>query len=252
VKFGGASDHAPELRDREETVLPTGRRMRGRSALSIRGQAEHGAWKDKVILVARDEFSNLNRIAISSSSFRPRSSRDARDRSRRRSISTRSTCHLYPFVGDVKPAARNDLIKGGATAPSSWNTDGHGSPLQMADERVMVTPTSFPHNRDAAPCPFGLLFRRRSRVAVPPGALAQTWWPSTGRRDRDDSAAAPTYPIRTRLPQRLIYKAPLYVEGQTGDAPGSATRFSSRSTRSPPARGTKQQRGNTSSSATRR
>jgi hypothetical protein len=46
--------------------------------------------------------------------------------------------HIYPFAGDLKPAARKDLLQKWSDGALIINYNGHGSPLQMADERVMV------------------------------------------------------------------------------------------------------------------
>ena len=45
--------------------------------------------------------------------------------------------HHYPFVGDLKPGARSDLIEEWSAGALVVNYAGHGSPQQLADERVM-------------------------------------------------------------------------------------------------------------------
>jgi hypothetical protein len=45
--------------------------------------------------------------------------------------------HHYPFVGDLKPGATSDLLKVWSDGALVVNYAGHGSPEQLADERVM-------------------------------------------------------------------------------------------------------------------
>lgn len=45
--------------------------------------------------------------------------------------------HDYPFVGNLKPGARTDLLDEWREGALVVNYAGHGSPLQLADERVM-------------------------------------------------------------------------------------------------------------------
>ena len=78
--------------------------------------------------------------------------------------------HLYPFAGDVKPAARKDLLERWNDGALIVHYNGHGSPLQMADERVMVNSDIYSLTNGLRRPLFlsFLLFGRRSRLSVPP------------------------------------------------------------------------------------
>ncbi len=98
---------------------------------------KQGTWKNKIMLVADDEYStstNSDFIFI----------RDAESMSSRRGVFPRFVdldkiyLHFYPFVGGGKPGARDDLIKEWSDGALIVNYAGHGSHLQMADELVMV------------------------------------------------------------------------------------------------------------------
>ncbi|HEY5134031.1 MAG TPA: C25 family cysteine peptidase, partial [Candidatus Krumholzibacteriaceae bacterium] len=140
VKFGGAAVHAPELAIGRMTVL-TDREANAwaQRIIDYEDRPEHGAWKDKAILCADDEFSTVRQddfeFLISTEELTRRAGPfpTAVD-------FKKIYLHLYPFVGDVKPAARNDLIKEWSDGALIVEYNGHGSPLQMADERVMVNP----------------------------------------------------------------------------------------------------------------
>ncbi|HVO76702.1 MAG TPA: C25 family cysteine peptidase, partial [Candidatus Bathyarchaeia archaeon] len=140
VKLGGASDHAPDLAIGRMTVL-TEREATSwaQRIVDYEDNPEHGAWRGKVILCADDEFSTVRQ-----DDFEFLISTEQLTRTQGpfpTAVDLRKIyLHLYPFVGDVKPAARNDLIKEWSDGALIVNYNGHGSPLQMADERVMVNP----------------------------------------------------------------------------------------------------------------
>jgi hypothetical protein len=98
---------------------------------------EFGAWRDKVILCADDEHSTNSNADFDF--------QEATEQLAGRTgpfptlIDIRKIyLHLYPFVGDVKPAARRDFLGEWSEGALIVNFNGHGSPVQMADERVMV------------------------------------------------------------------------------------------------------------------
>jgi hypothetical protein len=98
---------------------------------------EQGTWKNKIVLVADDEYSSTTE---SDFLFL----RDAESMSLRRGVFPRFVdfkkiyLHFYPFVGGGKPGARDDLIEEWSDGALILNYAGHGSHLQMADELVMV------------------------------------------------------------------------------------------------------------------
>jgi len=100
---------------------------------------EDGPWKDKFILVADDEYSsNRNDDFVFMIDAEELASRSG----------PIPTCmdikkiylHVYPFVGGAKPDAKRDLLKEWNDGALIVNYSGHGSPLQLADERVMSNP----------------------------------------------------------------------------------------------------------------
>ncbi|HUV37582.1 MAG TPA: type IX secretion system sortase PorU [Patescibacteria group bacterium] len=98
---------------------------------------EPGTWKNKVILVADDEYSSTPNLDFSFLY-------DAESMSSRNGVFPRFVdfkkiyLHIYPFVGGAKPGARRDLIEEWSKGALIVNYAGHGSDLQMADELVMV------------------------------------------------------------------------------------------------------------------
>lgn len=100
--------------------------------------AELNPWKNRVILIADDEFSTTTQKDFYFQN-------DAEAMSSRR-IGVFPHCvdfekvylHIYPFEGGAKPKARSDLIKRWSDGALIANYAGHGSDLQMADELVMV------------------------------------------------------------------------------------------------------------------
>jgi hypothetical protein len=98
---------------------------------------EFGPWRDKVILVADDEHSTSTQSDYEFQDFTEELAMDSGPFPRALDLK-KIYLHVYPFLGDVKPAARKDLINEWNEGVLIMNYNGHGSPLQMADERVMV------------------------------------------------------------------------------------------------------------------
>jgi hypothetical protein len=95
-----------------------------------------GTWRNKVMLVADDEFStNTDRDF----SFQDDTEEMCADDGLfpRFVDYMKIYLHHYPFVGDLKPGARSDMIKEWTDGALLVNYVGHGSPTQLADERVM-------------------------------------------------------------------------------------------------------------------
>jgi hypothetical protein len=131
-------DHAPDLAIGRMSVL-TDREANAwaQRIIDYEDHPENGPWKGKVILCADDEFSTSRtddfefQVASEELASAAGPFPTALD-------IKKIYLHLYPFDGDVKPAARNDLIREWSDGAIIVNFDGHGSPLQMADERLMV------------------------------------------------------------------------------------------------------------------
>ncbi len=138
VKLDDGVDRAPDLAIGRMSVL-TSREASAWAQRIVDYEAlpERGTWRGKIILVADDEFSTFRQddfeFLISTEELAER----------RGPFPTpmdveKVYLHLYPFAGDVKPAARKDFLQRWSDGALIINYNGHGSPLQMADERVMV------------------------------------------------------------------------------------------------------------------
>ncbi|UCF06738.1 MAG: type IX secretion system sortase PorU [bacterium] len=101
------------------------------------GKHELGPWVNKLIFVADDEYSTGRNIDFYFM-------HDAEEICSRDGPlpgyfdKKKVYLHHYPFVGDMKTGARNDLLKEWSDGALLVNYAGHGSPKQMADERVML------------------------------------------------------------------------------------------------------------------
>jgi hypothetical protein len=138
VRLDGAESGVPDLAIGRMSVL-TAREANAwaQRIIDYEDYPDYGAWRDKVILCADDEHSTstdydfefmLVSEELSSPSGPFPTALDFR----------KIYLHLYPFVGSVKPAAREDFISEWSDGALIVNFAGHGSPLQMTDERVMV------------------------------------------------------------------------------------------------------------------
>lgn len=97
---------------------------------------DHGPWRNKVVIVADDEYStNTNNDFI----FTIDAEWMAADDGVFPSFADlrKIYLHHYPFVGAGKPGARDDLLREWNDGALVVNFAGHGSPLQLADERVL-------------------------------------------------------------------------------------------------------------------
>jgi hypothetical protein len=138
VKLDGGVDRAPDLGIGRMSVL-TSREANAwvQRIVDYEARPERGIWRDKVILVADDEFStsttydflflaDTEDLAVRTGPFPTPLDIE------------KIYLKFYPFDGDVKPAARKDLLQKWSDGALIICYDGHGSPVQMADERVMV------------------------------------------------------------------------------------------------------------------
>jgi len=108
---------------------------------------EYGSWKNKIIVVADDEFSS-NRdddfvFMIDAEELTSRNGPIPTNYDIRKIY-----LHTYPFVGGSKPGAKNDLIEEWSEGALIVNYAGHGSPVQMADELVMLNPDIYSLTND--------------------------------------------------------------------------------------------------------
>jgi len=221
VKLDGGLDPVPDvaigrmsaLTEREATAW----------AERIVAQSEtpvYGAWRDKVILCADDEHSTATDydfdFLLSSEELAGRMGPFPR------LIDIEKIyLHLYPFVGDVKPAARSDFLREWSDGAAIVNFNGHGSPVQMADERVMVASDVYSlTNADRRPlflsfsCSVGDLESPYHR------SMAQNLVTSDqGGAIATIAAAAPTYLYPNKLLNEEIFNALFTSKDSTGTEP---------------------------------
>ena len=221
VKLDDGADHAPDLAIGRMSVL-TDREANAwaKRIIDYEDRPEQGTWKGKVILCADDEFSTVRQddfeFLISTEDLAARRGPfpvwvDFK----------KIYLHFYPFVGDVKPAARKGLINEWSDGALIVNYNGHGSPLQMADERVMVNSDIYSlTNRLRRPlmlsfsCSVGDLESPYHR------SMAQNMVTyDAGGAIGTISAAAPTYLYPNKLLNESIYKCIFTSKDSTGTRP---------------------------------
>ncbi|MCU0639069.1 MAG: type IX secretion system sortase PorU [Candidatus Krumholzibacteria bacterium] len=98
--------------------------------------ADHGEWRNKVVLAADDEHSASTDCDFS---FMLDTEALATGYEYFPGFIDRKKIYLhhYPFSGDLKPDATRDLLDEWNAGALIVNYTGHGSPQQMSDERVM-------------------------------------------------------------------------------------------------------------------
>ncbi len=95
-----------------------------------------GTWRNRVIIVADDEYSTNTDNDFYFTWDAEWMTAD--DGPIPRFIDySKIYLHHYPFVGDLKPGATSDLLEEWSCGALVVNYAGHGSPKQLADERVM-------------------------------------------------------------------------------------------------------------------
>ena len=95
-----------------------------------------GIWRNRVIIVADDEYSTSTNNDFYFTWDAEWMTAD--DGPIPRFIDySKIYLHHYPFVGALKPGATSDLLEEWSRGALVVNYQGHGSPQQLADERVM-------------------------------------------------------------------------------------------------------------------
>jgi hypothetical protein len=101
------------------------------------GDIDPGDWRNKVILLADDEYSTYTDHEFTHLEDTERMS--GRNGQFPWLVDFKKIyLHDYPFVGNSKPGAKNDLIKEWNQGALIVNYVGHGGRQQLADERVML------------------------------------------------------------------------------------------------------------------
>lgn len=221
VKLDDGSDHAPDVAIGRMSVL-TAREANAwaQRIVDYEERPAYGTWRNKAILCADDEYSTSQdtdfEFLISTEELTYRtgpfpSSIDF----------VKIYLHLYPFLGIVKPEARRDFLAEWSDGALVVNYNGHGSPQQMADERVMVSSDIYSlTNGPRRPlmlsfsCSVGDLDSPYHRSMAQElvtydggGAIATI------------SAAAPTYLYPNKLLNTSIYRSLFTSKDSTGTRP---------------------------------
>ena len=221
VKLDDGIDRTPDLAIGRMSVL-TSREANAwaQRIVDYESRPERGTWRNKVILVADDEFStnttydfefliSTEELAVRGGVFPTPLEVD------------KVYLHLFPFVGDVKPAARKDFLQKWSDGALIINYNGHGSPLQMADERVMV-------NSDIYSLTNGIRRPLFLSFSCSVGDLDSPYHRSmaqnmttydAGGAIGTIAAAAPTYLIPNDLLNQAIYASIFTSKDSTGTRP---------------------------------
>ena len=221
VKLDGGIDRAPDCAIGRLSVL-TSREADAwaQRIVDYEARPERGTWRNKVILVADDNYStNTDWDTAFQNSTEELAARNgpfptALD-------IEKVYLHLYPFDGVVKPAARRDLLQKWSDGALIINYNGHGSALQMADERVMV-------NSDLYSLANGMRRPLFLSFSCSVGDLDSPYHRSmaqnmttydAGGAIGTIAAAAPTYLIPNDLLNEAIYESIFISKDSTGTRP---------------------------------
>ncbi|MFA4948963.1 MAG: C25 family cysteine peptidase, partial [Candidatus Krumholzibacteriia bacterium] len=221
VKLDGGIDRAPDLGIGRMSVLTSQEANAWvRRIVDYEARPERGAWRNKIILVADDEFSTYRQddfeFLISTEELAGRSGPFPTPLDVEKVY-----LHVYPFAGDVKPAARKDLLQRWSDGALAINYNGHGSPLQMADERVMV-------NSDIYSLTNGMRRPLLLSFSCSVGDLDSPYHRSMAQNmtTYDEggaigtiAAAAPTYLYPNKLLNETIYESLFTSKDSTGTRP---------------------------------
>ncbi len=221
VKLDGGVDRAPDLAIGRMSVL-TSREASSWAQRIVDYEAapDRGAWRGRVLLVADDEYSTHRdddfEFLISTEELAGRAGPFPTPLDVEKIY-----LHVYPFDGDVKPEARKDFLKRWSDGALIINYNGHGSPLQMADERVMVNSDIYSLTNGARrplllsfSCSVGDLDSPYHRSM---GQNMTTYDP--GGAIGTIAAAAPTYLYPNKLLNETIYEKIFTSKDSTGTRP---------------------------------
>ncbi len=221
VKLDGGVDRAPDLAIGRMSVL-TDREANAwaQRIVDYEERPVYGPWREKVILCADDEYSTSRdddfEFLISTEELARRDGPFPTVADLRKIY-----LHTYPFLGDVKPAARRDYLSEWSDGALIVNFNGHGSPQQMADERVMVNSDIYSLT-NATRRPLMLSFSCSVGDLDSPyqRSMAQNMVTYDGGGAIGTiSAAAPTYLYPNTLLNAAIYRALFTSKDSTGTRP---------------------------------
>ncbi len=180
-----------------------------------------GSWRNKVILVADDEFGST----FDDEFYFMNDAEDMCDGESGqfpRFIDFKKVyLHHYPSVGSVKPAARKDLLDSWSKGALIVNYAGHGSAYQMADEYVMVDSDLYTlTNGTRRPIVISFSCTTGNLESPYRRSLSQIMCTyAGGGAIATMSAVDPTYPAPNTMLNREIFEALFTSRDSTGTEP---------------------------------
>ena len=180
-----------------------------------------GPWRNKVILVADDEFGSTFDDEFYFMEDAEDMCDDERGQFPRFIDFKKVYLHHYPNVGSVKPAARKDLLDSWSEGALIVNYAGHGSAYQMSDEYVMVDSDLYTLTNGTRR-PIVLSFSCTTGNLESPyrRSLSQIMCTySGGGAIATMSAVDPTYPAPNTMLNREIFEALFTSRDSTGTEP---------------------------------
>jgi hypothetical protein len=136
-------DSVDELPDiaigRLPVVSPAEADIVSQRIVAYESSPEHATWKNKVIMIADDEFSKTTDFDFTFIFDAEEMCSYTESRVLPRYLDIKKIyLRQYPFFGNVKPAAKADLLKEWNEGALVVNYAGHGSPFQLADEKIFL------------------------------------------------------------------------------------------------------------------
>jgi hypothetical protein len=188
---------------------------------TYRDDNDLGSWRNKVILVADDEFGSTFDDEFYFMNDAEDMCDDVRGQFPRFIDFKKVYLHHYPNVGSVKPAARRDLLNSWSDGALIVNYAGHGSAYQMADEYVMVDSDVYTLTNGTRR-PIVLSFSCTTGNLESPyrRSLSQIMCTyAGGGAIATMSAVDPTYPAPNTMLNREVFEALFTSRDSTGTEP---------------------------------
>jgi hypothetical protein len=180
-----------------------------------------GSWRNKVILVADDEFGSTFDDEFYFMDDAEDMCDDEHGQFPRFIDFKKVYLHHYPLVGSVKPAARRDLLDSWNEGALIVNYAGHGSAYQMADEYVMMDSDVYSLTNGTRR-PIVLSFSCTTGNLESPyrRSLSQIMCTyAGGGAIATMSAVDPTYPAPNTMLNREVFEAIFTSRDSTGTEP---------------------------------
>lgn len=222
VKLDGGDDRYTDVAIGRLCVLnATEANGWARRLVSYDDDSDLGAWRNKVILVADDEFGST----FDTEFYFMHDAEDmcdAEDGQFPYFIDYKKVyLHHYPLVGSVKPAARRDLLDSWSEGALVVNYAGHGSAYQMADEYVMLDSDVYTlTNGDRRPIMLSFSCTTGNLESPYRRSLSQIMCTyDGGGAIATMSAVDPTYPAPNTILNKQVFEALFTSRDSTGTEP---------------------------------